>query len=80
MNNKYVVIREFIDIEDENKTKYTLGNVYPRKGIKVSEERLKELSTRKNRRREILIVPLKEIEEPKKTTRKKVVKEDVKED
>ena len=57
----YKVISFFEDLKDSNHP-YNVGDVFPRVGLKVSEERLKELSTNANRRG----IPLIEkAEEPK---------------
>ena len=57
---KYVVLRYFTDLQDNNHIYHT-GDSFPRVGFEVSEERLKELSTKKNLRG----IPLIEkIEEP----------------
>ena len=45
----YKVISFFEDLKDMNHP-YNVGDVFPRVGLKVSEERLKELSTKANRR------------------------------
>lgn len=46
MTNK--VIKYFTDLQDSNH-EYNEGDVFPRKGKEVSEERLTELSTKNNR-------------------------------
>lgn len=46
MTNK--VIKYFTDLQD-NKHEYNEGDVFPREGKEVSEERLTELSTKNNR-------------------------------
>lgn len=52
---KYIVIYErFKDLEDNNYI-YKKGDIYPREGLKPSKERIKELSTKKNKIGEILI-------------------------
>ena len=64
---KYKVIHAFADLKDRNH-KYETGDQFPRPGFKVSEERLAELMSNKNK----IGVPLiKEIPEPKKPTEKK---------
>ena len=47
----YKVIKHFHDLQDATKTKggvvyreYNVGDEYPRKGLKISEHRLKELA------------------------------------
>lgn len=63
----YKVIRGFHDLQDSVKTKngeiyhkYEAGDVFPRKGFKVSEERLKELAGKENKRGTPLIEEVKE--------------------
>ena len=57
----YRVIKYFTDLQDNNH-EYNVGDIYPRAKKKVSVNRIKELSTDKNRRG----VPLIEkAEEPK---------------
>ncbi len=46
---KYRAIRYFKDAKDDNRA-YKVGDVYPRPGLEVSEERLEQLRTNKNRR------------------------------
>lgn len=45
---KYVVIKFFTDLQDNN-TAYNVGDSFPRNGLKVSEDRFKELAGRNNR-------------------------------
>ncbi len=59
----YKVIKHFHDLQDETKTKsgvvyreYNVGDEYPRKGLKVSEDRLKELAGKDNKQGTPLIV------------------------
>lgn len=56
---KYLVIKSFTDLQDDNR-KYRVGDVYPRSGLEVSDSRLKELSTTKNRRGVKVIEAIKE--------------------
>lgn len=78
----YKVIKLFADLEDKNHV-YNPGDVYPREGLKVTDERIKELSGSENKRGEPLIeliedVPAEDEETPaepedkpaKKTTKK----------
>lgn len=52
---KYIVIYErFKDLEDNNYI-YKKGDIYPREGLEPTKERIKELSTKKNKIGEILI-------------------------
>lgn len=50
----YKVIKLFRDLQDNNHV-YHVGDSFPHDGIGVSSDRLKELSTDKNRRHEPLI-------------------------
>lgn len=58
---RYTVIRDFTDLQDNN-FKYRVGDEFPRPGMKVSDERIDELSTTKNRRG---LPMIEEKEEPK---------------
>lgn len=64
---KYVSIRKkkWVDLQD-NKYPYEKGDIYPREGLVVTEERLKELSSKKNKLGEILIKKVKITESQKK--------------
>lgn len=78
----YKVIKLFADLEDKNHV-YNPGDVYPREGLKVTDERIKELSGSENKRGEPLIelieekpaedeeTPAEPEEKPKKKTAKK---------
>ena len=46
--------RRWVDLQDNNYP-YEQGDIYPREGLEVSEERIKELSTINNKLGEILI-------------------------
>lgn len=50
----YEVIYYFTDLQD-NEHPYNVGDVFPRDGLTVSEERLKELSGRNNKQHKPLI-------------------------
>ena len=63
----YKVIKQFHDLQDVTKTKngnayheYKVGEEFPRKGFKVSDERLKELSGKDNKQGKPLIEEVKE--------------------
>lgn len=63
----YKVIKHFHDLQDVMKTKngeiyheYNVGDEFPRKGLKVSDERLKELAGKDNKQGTPLIVEVKE--------------------
>lgn len=63
----FKVIKKFTDLQDDRYL-YNEGDTYPRKGFKVSSQRLEELSTSSNRRGEPLIKEVKRA--TKKTTDK----------
>lgn len=50
----YKVIAYFIDLQDENHP-YEIGDSFPRKGAKATEERLAELSGSQNKQGKPLI-------------------------
>lgn len=63
----YKVIKGFHDLQDSVSTKsgtiyheYKVGDEYPRKGLKVSENRLKELAGKDNKQGTPLIEEVKE--------------------
>jgi arginine utilization protein RocB len=62
----YITIKLFTDLQDDNWL-YNVGDVYPRKGLNVTESRIKELSSANNRQGKPLI---KLIEEPKEEPKK----------
>lgn len=57
----YKVISYFTDLQDSNHP-YKVGDEFPRLGLKVSDKRLEELASNKNRQGKPLI---KKVEEPK---------------
>ena len=68
----YKVIKRFHDLQDVTKTKigdvyheYNVGDIFPRKGKEVSEERLAELAGKDNKQKVPLIVLVEEKEESK---------------
>lgn len=71
----YIVIEEFADKTDEFRA-YLPGAEFPRKGLDVSEARIKELSTDANALHKPLIKEVAEEkkEEPKKAPTKKASK------
>ena len=79
----YKVLKFFTDLQDNNFA-YDEGDIYPRKDLTVSEERLAELSSSNNKQGEPLIKLVKEAkapaqaeqaeEAPKKTAAKKTTK------
>lgn len=58
----YKVIKPFFDLEDKN-FEYKEGQTFPRKGAKVSEDRIEELLSGRNKLKTPLI---KEVKEQKK--------------
>ena len=50
----YVVLKSFVDLQD-NHYAYKVGDEFPHLGVKVSDERIKELSGYDNRQRTPLI-------------------------
>lgn len=50
----YKVIKRFKDLQDKNHV-YNVGDIYPRDGFKPSLNRLDELSSAKNKRKQPLI-------------------------
>lgn len=79
----YKVIKLFADLEDKNHV-YNPGDVYPREGLKVTDERIKELSGSENKRGEPLIELIEDVpaedekpeapEEPEEKPKKKGAK------
>ncbi|MBG3873539.1 Rho termination factor N-terminal domain-containing protein [Staphylococcus sp. mip270_02] len=55
----YEVIKYFTDLQD-NDYEYNVGDIFPRDGLQVTDERLRELSTDENRQRVSLIKPISE--------------------
>lgn len=66
----YKVIESFADAQDYNHV-YHVGDEYPREGFLVSDARIEELASKKNRLRTPLI---KLVEEKKKEVKKEEVK------
>lgn len=64
----YKVVRYFRDLQDDNYL-YHEGDTFPREGLSVSEERIKELSSADNKQHTVLI---KEIAEEKTYTRTEI--------
>ena len=56
----YKVVKYFEDLTD-NRYPYNEGDTFPRKGLKVSDERIDELSSTNNKRGEVLIVEIKKL-------------------
>lgn len=55
----YKVVKLFTDLKDNNHL-YKVGDCFPRKGLNVSEERIKELLSSNNKQNTALIVEVKE--------------------
>ena len=69
----YKVIEYFTDLQD-NGYAYNSGDIFPREGLEVSEERIAELASSNNKRRKPLIeeIPEETAEaEPEEKPRKK---------
>ena len=84
---KYEVIHFFIDLCDHNHA-YNVGDTFPRTGVVVSDERIKELSGSNNRQKVPLIKeiappveevkpPAEEVKPKRRTTKKKKVEKNV---
>ena len=58
---KYVVTKRFADLTD-NKHLYAVGDIFPRSGLSVSEDRLLELSSTRNKEGTPLIEKVKDNE------------------
>lgn len=69
----YKTIKYFQDLKDNNHP-YNAGDVYPREGLEVSEERLAELASDKNLRKEPLIKKVEEKKAEAKPSTKKATK------
>lgn len=65
----YKVIKFFHDLQDDNHA-YNVGDVYPREGVKPTDERIAELSGKENKQG----CPLIERVEEKKPANKKAAK------
>ena len=74
----YKVLKYFTDLQD-NGYPYNEGDIFPRDGLVVSEARLKELSSTRNRRKEVLIKLVEEEvqEEPKPLTKTEINRKSV---
>lgn len=60
----YRVRESFIDLQD-GKHLYSVGDAFPRQGLKVSESRIVELSGKGNKRGIVLIEEIKDKPKPK---------------
>lgn len=59
----YKVIVRFVDLQDDNHV-YCVGDVFPRTGKHVSDERIAELAGTENRRK-VALIKADVVEEPK---------------
>lgn len=66
----YKVIKHFVDLQDKNHS-YNAGDIFPRSGLAVSEDRYAELAGSENKQG----VPLIAEEKPKKKRAKKTTEE-----
>lgn len=66
----YKVIKFFTDLQD-NDHPYDVGDIFPRKGLTVSEERLAELASSNNKQGKPLIKLVEEAAAPKAAAPKK---------
>lgn len=66
----YKVIKYFTDLQDNNYP-YEVGDAYPRKGLSVSAERIKELRGANNKQGTALIKKIENVEKSKKSSKKK---------
>lgn len=64
VKDTYISVRKspWVDLQD-NKYEYKQGDIYPREGLEVSEERIKELSGIHNKLGEVLIQKVENKEE-----------------
>lgn len=75
----YKALKYFEDLQD-NRHPYNEGDIFPREGLTVTEERLAELSSEKNKRKEALIAFVEDAPKPlTKTDINKMKVEDLKE-
>ena len=68
----FKVVKKFYDLKDNNHA-YSVGDIYPHNKAKVSEKRIDELSSNKNKMGVPLIVEIPE--KPSKKAIKKAVEE-----
>lgn len=66
----YKVIKFFTDLHD-NDYAYNVGDIFPRKSVKVSEERLAELAGSNNKQGQPLIVKVEQAEKKAPAKKKK---------
>lgn len=71
----YKVLAKFTDLQD-HKYAYKAGDMFPREGLKVSADRIKELSTSANKRGIPLIEKVQEVKELKKAETQEEIQAD----
>lgn len=71
----HVAIHYFEDLQD-NGTAYDPGTLYPREGVEVSDDRLRELETGKNKQKKPLIAAIKQLP-PKQVVKESPVQKDL---
>jgi len=69
----YKVIKHFTDLQDKNRP-YNVGDVFPRKGLTVTPERLEELAGKNNKQGVPLIEKVEAPAEESKIAAKKTSK------
>ena len=67
---KYTVVKDFKDLMDSGHV-YRAGDVFPRPDVDIGENRILELSTKNNKRGEVLIEPLEDLAPERKRKRGK---------
>ncbi len=74
MDEKYIVVHNFKDLEDnEHLYLVSRNDIYPREGLKPTKARIKELTSEKNKIGKILIKKIDKVEQDDK-------EEEIKED
>lgn len=68
MNEQYNVIYSFRDLKDNGHVYIKDKDIYPREGLKPSKNRIKELSTEKNKIGKVLIEKIEEVIEETEVT------------
>lgn len=65
----YKVIKLFADLQDDNHV-YNIGDIFPRSGVEVTEERFAELASCNNKQSVPLIEKVDDTEAPKKAPKR----------
>ncbi len=71
-----IITPKFFDLKDK-KREYKYGDIYPAKGVKVSKERLEELSSTNNKAKMIIIEKIPDNDLNNKTEEKQVGKDKI---